>query len=111
MPSLLFVNGNIRVGQTWAGRDCSKDAYEKCGIAAGIEDPLCPRGTSKASLGGKTQLFEPSYTDICISANEAFKTNVSGDGDRQKWNDLSWTVQRFSGRVKMNQIIRKGINV
>lgn len=111
MPSLLCIDGNIRVGQTWAKRDCFRDAlWEVWHCIWNIEGSLCPRGTSKGTLRGQTQLFELLHWAM-YKCKPVIQQMLSGDGDTEKWSDLSCTVQRFSGRVKMNQIIKKGINV
>lgn len=109
LPSFLLmeISELVRLGPNVI---VSKMLYEKCGIASGIEGSLCPRGTSKATLGGQTQLFELLHWSM-YKCKPVIQQMLSGDGDTEKWSDLSCTAQRFSGRVKMNQIIKKGINV
>lgn len=50
------------------------------------------------------------YSNMYASANQSSKRNLSDDGDTEKRNDISWTIQRLSGRGKVNQILKKEIN-
>ena len=51
-----------------------------------------------ASKEAEYSCLKPSFSSICASTDQSFRSNLSDDGDTEKWNDFSWILYRFFGR-------------
>ena len=50
--------------------------------------------------------LKPSFSSICASTDQSFRSNLSDDGDTEKCNDFSWSLHRFFGRNPVSHILK-----
>ena len=59
-----------------------------------------------ASKEAEYSCLKPSFSIISASTDQSFRSNLSDDGDTEKWNDFSWILYRFFGRNQVSHVLK-----